>query len=391
VSFEIDEKRVIDLLRSILRINTENPPGDEAPAARILAEYLKPLGFEAEFYEPEPERTSLLAVLRGEGAGRSLLLNGHTDIGPIGEGWTVDPLGGQIIDGKIYGRGAGDMKSGIAAMACAAEAVAKSGIRRKGDLYLAFVADESSGGHKGSGHLIKHADIKADMAVVCEPSWGHIGIAHRGVVWVRIALQGKSGQAANPDSGVNAISYAGKVISALDRELPGVLEKKSHDLLPQPCYSFGTIGGGTKTNVIAESCDITIDRRTIPGESVDEVLGEIKEICEDALSGSDISISVKDDMVVEPSEISADADVVKECRIALQEVIDMEPILGGAGGFADAHWFTNNLNIPTAIFGPWYLHFDGGSVSDIPDEFNYVEDIIKGTRVYAHLIANVIG
>ncbi len=391
MDFEIDEKRIISLLRSIVSINTENPPGNEAPVAHILADYLPPLGFEVEFFEPEPRRTSLLAVLRGEGGGRSLLMNGHTDIGPIGEGWTVDPLGGEIVDGKIYGRGTGDMKSGIAAMACAAEAVVRSGLKRRGDLYLAFVADESSGGHKGSGYLVEHARINADMGVVCEPSWGHIGIAHRGVVWVRLTLRGKSGQAANPYSGVNAISYAGTVISALNRELPKILAQKNHDLLPQPCYSFGTIDGGTKTNVIAEVCTVTMDRRTIPGESVEEVLGEIKGICDDALSGSGITISVEKDMVVEPSEIPADADVVRECRKALQQVIDMEPILGGAAGFADAHWFTNNLNIPTAIFGPWYLHFDGGSVSDIPDEFNYVDDIFRGTRVYAHLIANVIG
>lgn len=391
MAFEIDEAKIIDLLRSILRINTENPPGNEAPVARILADYLQPLGFETEFYEPESGRTSVLAVLRGEGGGRSLLMNGHTDIGPIGEGWTVDPLGGEIIDGKIYGRGAGDMKSGIAAMACAAEAVVKNGLKRRGDLYLAFVADESSGGYKGSGYLVEHAKIRADMGVVCEPSWGHIGIAHRGVVWVRLTLRGKSGQAANPESGVNAISHAGTVISALDRELPGILAQKSHELLPQPCYSFGTIEGGTKTNVIAEVCSITIDRRTIPGESVEEVLDEIKGICDDALAGSGITVSVEKDMVVEPSEIPADADVVHECRKALQQVIDMEPILGGAAGFADAHWFTNNLNIPTAIFGPWYLHFGEGSVSDIPDEFNYVDDIVKGTRVYAHLIANVTG
>ena len=316
-------------------------------------------------------------------------MNGHIDIGPIGDGWTKDPLGGEIANGKIYGRGTGDMKSGIAAMVCAAEAVVKSAIPRRGDLYLAFVADESSGGHLGSGYMVKHARIKADMGVICEPSGGHIGIAHRGVVWVRVTIHGKSGQAASPSSGINAISHTARVIAALEKNLPPVLGEKTHRLLPSPTFSLGTISGGVKTNVIAPSCTFTIDRRTIPGETAGEVTGQIKDICSKTLEGTGADISIEIDMIVEPSEILEDAVVVKECRNALRSIIDMEPILGGAGGFTDAHWFTNDLGIPTAIFGPWYLHFTGGSISDIPDECNFLDDIVKGTMIYARLIANV--
>jgi len=390
MKFLVEEKKVIDLLRSILRVNTENPPGNESPVAHLLGDYLKPLGFEIQYFEPEPNRTSLLGVLRGEGGGRSLLMNGHIDIGPIGEGWTMDPLGGEIKDGKIYGRGTGDMKSGIAAMVGAAETVLKSKVKRRGDLYLAIVADESSGGHKGSGYLIKNADIKADMGIICEPTGGHIAIAHRGVVWVKIALTGKSGQAARPLSGINAISYAAKVVNAIDGELPNILRQKKHCLLPSPTHSFGTIKGGIKTNVIAEQCNITIDRRTLPGESTETVLSEIETISSNALKGSNVQLKVEYDMVVEPSEILEKAQVVHECKKALKKVIEMDPIIGGTGGFTDAHWFTNDLQIPSAIFGPWYLHLGDGSVSDIPDEFNYIEDIKKGTEVYAHLISNVI-
>jgi len=391
MKFQIEEDKVVDLLRSILKINTENPPGNERPVAHLLGDYLRPLGFDIQYYESEPQRTSLLAVLRGEGGGRSLLMNGHTDIGPIGEGWSVDPLGGVIKDGKIYGRGTGDMKSGIAAMACAAEAVVKSDLKRSGDLYLAFVADESSGGHKGSGYLIKNAEIKADMGIICEPSGGHIGIAHRGVVWVRLTLIGKSGQAARPLSGINAISHAAKVINAIDNQLPKILQNKTHPLLPSPTYNFGIIQGGIKTNVIAGQCDLTIDRRTLPGESTSYVLGEIEQIASNALKGSNVQLQVKYDMVVEASEISEESQVVNECKKAAKDVLGMDPVIGGAGGFTDAHWFTNDLGIPCCIFGPWYLHLDEGSVSDIPDEFNYIEDIIKGTEVYAQLIGNIIG
>ena len=389
--FDIDPDDVIDFLRSILAINTENPPGNEEPVARVIADRLMPLGFEIEFFEPEPKRTSLMAVLRGEGGGRSLLMNGHIDIGPIGEGWTKDPLIGEIEEGKIFGRGTGDMKSGIAAMVSAAEAVIASGLKRKGDLYLTFVADESSGGHKGSGYLISRAKIDADVGVVCEPSGGHIGIAHRGAVWMSVEIAGKSGQAMRPTSGVNAISCAARVISALDRELPPILEEIRHSLLPGPCFSFGTISGGIKTNVIADRCSFTLDRRTLPSESTEDVIEQVRTIAERAILGTGASVTVRAEMVVEASEVPPDLPIINECRRALAKAVDMEPVLGGSGGFTDAHWFTNDLDIPTVIFGPWYLHFGDGSISDIPDEHNYIEDIIAGTHVYAHLIANIIG
>jgi acetylornithine deacetylase/succinyl-diaminopimelate desuccinylase-like protein len=317
-------------------------------------------------------------------------MNGHIDIGPIGEGWTKDPLIGEVEDGKIYGRGTADMKSGIAAMVCAAEAVIASGMKRRGDLSLTFVADESSGGHKGSGYLVSRANIKADAGVVCEPSGGHIGIAHRGTVWMSVEVIGKSGQAMMPTSGVNAISCAAKVIAALDRELPAVLEEIRHPLLPGPCFSFGTISGGVKTNVIADRCVFTLDRRTVPGEGTEEVMEQVRTIAERALLGTGAQVFVKAEMVVEASEVSSDLPIIDECKRALAKIVDMEPILGGGGGFTDAHWFTNDLGIPTVIFGPWYLHFGEESISDIPDEYNFVEDIVTGTHVYAHLIANII-
>lgn len=391
MNFKVDEKKVINLLRTILKINTENPPGNERPVAEILENYLKPLGFKTKLIEPEPNRTSLFAILQGVGGGRSLVMNGHIDTGPIGKGWSMDPLGGEIKDGKIYGRGTGDMKSGIAAMISAAEIIVNSGIKRRGDLYLTCVADESSGGHKGTGYLIKHTDIGADMGIICEPSGGNIGIAHRGVVWMEITINGKSGQAARPWSGKNAISYMGKVISAIDNKLPKILEKKTHKILPSPTYNFGIINGGIKTNVIAEKCVLKVDRRTLIGENTSDVINEIKEICEDVINNSEVEVTVKPIMIVEPSGIKEDAEVVKECRKALKDVINKEPQIGGTGGFTDAHWFTNNLGIPTVIFGPWYLHLDDNrSISDIPDEYNYVEDIVIGTEVYANLIANII-
>jgi len=388
----VDDRGTIQLLQSLLHFHTENPPGNEGPAARFLADYLRPLGFETQYYESAPERGSLVARLPGEGGGRSLILNGHLDIGPIGTGWTKDPWGGEIEEGRIYGRGTGDMKSGIAAMVSAATAVVRSGLRRRGDLILMPTADESSGGQLGMGHLVRAGvRVAADMAVVCEPTFGDIGIAHRGAVWVEITVIGKSGQAARPASGINAILGMSRVLGALADRLAPRLAGRTHPLLTPPSLNPGLIEGGVKPNVIAERCQVVLDRRTLPGEKEEAVLDEIRETAEGALAGSGARAEVRARMSKPGSEVSPDAAVVGECRRAFQSVTGRTPSFHGSVGYTDAHWFNLDYGIPAAMFGPWYLHRPSGSISDIPDEFTYVEDILIGTRVYAQLIANVVG
>jgi acetylornithine deacetylase/succinyl-diaminopimelate desuccinylase family protein len=388
----VDEQGTIELLQSLLHFHTENPPGNEGSAARFLADYLRPLGFETEYHEAAPERGSLIARLRGAGGGRSLILNGHLDIGPIGTGWTRDPWGGEIEQGKIYGRGTGDMKSGIAAMVAAATAVVRSGIRRRGDLILMPTADESSGGHLGMGHLVRSGvRVSADMAIVCEPTVGDICVAHRGAVWVEITVTGKSGQAARPTSGINAIMVMGRVLNALATDLPPRFAAKTHPLLPVPGLNAGLIEGGVKPNVIAETCRVMLDRRTLPGELTDAVLEEIRAVAERAIVGTGARVGVRAQMVKPGSEVAPDSAVVAECRRAFEAVTGRTPGISGSAGYTDAHWFNLDYKIPAAMFGPWYLHRPTGSISDIPDEYNYTDDVLVGSRVYAQLIANVIG
>lgn len=392
VTGHVDDRETIALLQRLLRLNTENPPGNEGVAARFLAAYLEPLGFETEYHEPAPERGSLVARLRGTGGGRTLVMNGHLDIGPIGTGWTKDPLGGEIEDGKIYGRGVSDMKSGVAAMVSAARAVALSRIPRRGDLILLPTADESSGGRLGMGHLVTTLrDLRADMAVVGEPTVGDVCLAHRGAVWAEIVVTGKSGQASRPASGVNAIMAMGRVLRALETDLAPRLAGKTHPLLPAPTVNAGLIDGGVKTNVIAERCRVVVDRRSLPGERTEDIVTEIHESAAHAVEGTGARVAVTVIMAKPASEIPADAPVVVECIRAFETVVGRRPAVRASPGYTDAHWFNLDLGIPAVVFGPWYLHPPAGSISDIPDEHNYVQDVLTGTRVYAQLIANVIG
>jgi acetylornithine deacetylase/succinyl-diaminopimelate desuccinylase family protein len=388
----VDDREAIALLQRLLRINTENPPGNEAPAARLLAEYLRPLGFETEVHEPVPERGSLVARLRGAGGGRRLVLNGHLDIGPIGTGWTRNPLGGEIEAGRVYGRGVSDMKSGVAAMVSAARAVARSGMSRRGELILMLTADESSGGRLGMGRLVPALGAcPADMAVVGEPTVGDVCLAHRGAVWAEIVVTGKSGQASRPASGVNAIMAMGRVLRALETDLAPRLAGRAHPLLPAPSVNAGLVEGGVKANVIAERCRVVVDRRSLPGERTEDIVAEIRECAARAVDGTGADVDVDVVMAKPGSEVAADSAVVVECIRAFEAVLGRRPALRGTPGYTDAHWFNLDLGVPAAVFGPWYLHAPAGSISDIPDEHNYVEDILIGTRVYAQLIANVIG
>jgi acetylornithine deacetylase/succinyl-diaminopimelate desuccinylase family protein len=392
VTGHVDDRETIALLQRLVRINTENPPGHEGPAARMLEAYLRPLGFETEYYEPAPERGSLVARLRGAGGGRTLVMNGHLDIGPIGTGWTKDPLGAEIEGGRIYGRGVSDMKSGIAAMVSAARAVVASGMPRRGDLILMPTADESSGGRLGMGHLVRTLPpLRADMAIVAEPTVGDVCLAHRGAVWAEIVVTGKSGQASRPASGVNAIMAMGRVLRALETDLAPALAAKAHPLLPAPSVNAGLIDGGVKANVIAERCRVTVDRRSLPGERTEDIVAELRECASRAVAGTDARVEVAVVMAKPASEVPADAPVVAECVRAFEAVVGRRPAVRASPGYTDAHWFNLDLGIPAAVFGPWYLHPPAGSISDIPDEHNYVEDVLTGTRVYAQLIANVIG
>ena len=284
------------------------------------------------------------------------------------------------------------MKSGVAAMVSAARAMARSGMPRRGDLILMPTADESSGGRLGMGHLVKTLrGLRADMAVVGEPTVGDVCLAHRGAVWAEVVVVGKSGQASRPTSGINAIMAMGRVLRAFETDLAPRLAAKTHPLLPAPTLNAGLIDGGVKPNVIAERCRVVVDRRSLPGERTDDIVAEIRECATRAVAGTGARAEVTVVMAKPASEIPADAPVVAECIRAFEAVVGRRPALRASPGYTDAHWFNLDLGIPAVVFGPWYLHPPAGSISDIPDEHNYVEDVLTGTRVYAELIANVIG
>ncbi len=393
---KINEAGLVEFLQALVRIPSINPPGQEGPAAELVASRLRQFGLAVEIFGPEPSRPSVVARLKGTGGGPTLLLNGHTDVQPAGSGWKHDPFGGEIEGTRLYGRGSIDMKAGIAAMVYSVEAIVRAGLQLKGDLLITAVADEVGGGHQGTGFLVRSGKIKADMAVVCEPTGDSVNVAHRGTVWIDIEVRGKSAHGGRPWLGVNAISKIAKIARAIEDELVPSLQDRKHPLLPAPTINLGTIHGGNKFNLVADHCVLQVDRRTVPGETVEEVLHQMEEICAVVRKREmePFEYSVREVMHVTPAEISPENPIVIECKRAYREILGTEPGIGSTAGFEDMH-FLMDAGIPTAMFGPYRRQQKSDpaffTTSGMADEYVDIPDVVTAVRIYTHLIQNILG
>ncbi|MBI4279292.1 MAG: M20 family metallopeptidase [Armatimonadetes bacterium] len=391
---QVSEEALAAFLQALVRVPSINPPGGEGPVAAIIAARLRELGADIQVVESDPGRANVIAHFQGTGRGPTLLLNGHMDVQPAGHGWTRDPFGGEIEDGRLYGRGVVDMKAGVAAMVVAAEIVRRAGIRLAGDLVLTAVADEVSGGYKGTGFLTQMGLLRADAAVICEPTGERVNVAHRGALWLEIEITGRSAHGGRPWLGISAISKAAKIVRAIEEELLPRLQGRTHPLLPSPTINLGTIHGGDKFNLVADRCLLQIDRRLIPGETIPQAVAEVEALCEAVRAADDqpFGCTVRDVMHLPPAEVSPDEMIVQECLRAYREVTGRPAGIGATAGFEDAH-FLLAAGIPTAMFGPYRREPPGArwfSSSGMPDEHVYLADVVTTARIYARLIRNVL-
>jgi acetylornithine deacetylase len=215
-NIQINNDALLRLLQELVQINSVNPSlsntGEgEGKIARYIGEYLDKLGLEIHYQELEQNRVNVIGILKGTGAGKSLILNGHTDTVSIGQ-MEIDPFKPKQKNGKMYGRGALDMKSGVAAQIMAIQSLIEAGITLKGDVILTFVADEEYASI-GTEAVLK--DYSADAAIICEPTNLDIIIAHKGFIWTKIEIFGRAAHGSMPDKGIDAIIKAGKVLTAI--------------------------------------------------------------------------------------------------------------------------------------------------------------------------------
>ena len=395
-SQNINHAGVATFLADLIRTPSVNPPGNEGAVAALMTAKLSALGLETMTVEAAPGRPSVIGKLAGSGNGPTLLLNGHMDVQPPGHHWTRDPFAATIEGRRMYGQGAMDMKAGLAAIVYALEYLKDTGCRLAGDVIVTAVADEVCGGHLGTGYLVGEGLVRADMAVVCEPTGDTVRVAHRGALWLEIGVSGKSAHGGRPWLGVNAVSKVARIIAAIEDELVPSLQERTHSLLPAPTINIGSIEGGTKVNLVADHASIQIDRRMVPGEDADAAEAEVVNLCRAFCSADteDWSVNVKRLMHVTPGEISADAPIVKACQSAHRTVTGEEAVIGSTAGFEDAH-FLLEAGIPTAMYGPYRRternedpHFTS---SGMADESVDLDDVARAARIYAQLMIDQLG
>lgn len=375
---------VVAFTQALVRAESVNDPArgrSEAPAAELVAEQMRAFGWEPLVEEVESGRPNVLAVLDGDRPGPTLLFEGHTDVVTAGprELWSVDPFGGEIRDGRLYGRGAADMKAGVAAMLFAADAVARGPF--PGRIVVAALCDEE-GLMLGAKHFCRSELARSvDAAIVCEPEGWEICLAQKGALRVRLDARGKMAHGAMPHRGLNpapALAAFVRAVGELQRRLHA--EHGEHPALG-PAYLTPTViqaGDPLQVNVIPETGWLAVDIRTIPavdhGALLDALREDAARIAAD--TGAALELSVIDDR---PStETPEDAPVVRALAAAHAAALGEPPAYGGVPGATDGTILWRELGIDVAVYGP-----GGKWIAHQVDEYVEVEEIERYTEIYA--------
>jgi acetylornithine deacetylase len=340
---------LVDLLSRLVAIDSVNPslvPGGagEAEIAGFIAGWARSAGLEVETLEATPGRPSVIVRARGTGAGRTLLLCGHTDTVNV-EGMS-DPHVPRIDGDRLYGRGAYDMKAGVAAALIVTREAARLGLA--GDVVVAAVADEE---HESIGVQEALRATAADAAIVTEPTELQITIAHKGFVWSEIEVTGRAAHGSRPHLGVDAIVKMGPVLSSIGA-LDEALEERTHPLVGRGSVHASQIEGGVELSSYPARCVVGLERRTLPGETAADVEAELASLLDRCRAAdSELAAAQRTLLVRGPFEVDASAEVVETVRAAAADVLAAPAAIGGASYWADAA-FIAAAGIPTVMFGP---------------------------------------
>ena len=339
----------VAMTRVMLEIPSVNPALEaggtgEAAMAAQTASWLADWGFETRVEEVEPGRTNVVARI-GEGD-RHVLLNGHLDTVGVG-GMTVPPYGGVDGEGRLMGRGAVDMKSGLAAILAAAHRWSLSPGR--GVVTVALTCDEE---HASLGmQALVDEGVEAQVAIVAEPTSLTLMPAHKGFAWVEVAFQGVAAHGSRPDVGVDAIRHAGALLGELDALEASLSSRTPHPLLGNASFHAGTIRGGSAWSIYPEACVLTLERRTLPGEAPEIFLSEVEAALKRVQERvPDVDAALRLDMVRPASEVAVDHPLCQGL-LSSMEAEGLSPRVEGMTAWVDAA-FLNEAGIPAVCFGP---------------------------------------
>jgi succinyl-diaminopimelate desuccinylase len=395
---------VVAFTADLVRIPTVNPPGElYAECAHRLGERLAECGFEIEYLTAEgrPEHTTthprvnVVGTRRGNGPGPVVHLNGHIDVVPPGAGWTVDPFGGAVHDGKVWGRGTADMKAGIAAAVYASEALRRAGVELPGAIEVSGTVDEESGGFAGVAHLAEIGRIargRTDYVIIPEPlNVDRVCIGHRGAYWFAVTTHGRMAHGSMPFLGQSAIDSMGAFLEAVRTELQPALAGRATRMPVVPPGAAratlnvnGVSGGqpvdGIQTPCVADRCRAVFDRRFLIEESFESVKAEIEALlAKMALRTPGARCELEDLMVVHPTQAPEDSPLVLALQRNVAAVMGRAAAIVASPGTYDQKHVARIAGVEHCVaYGPGVLE-----LAHQPDEWCSIEDLVNATRVLA--------
>jgi acetylornithine deacetylase len=388
----VDEPGLVALLSRMVKIRSYSAGGEEGRIARFMADELAALGLEVTLQEVQPARLNCVGRWPGTGGGLSLMLNGHLDTNPAGEGWTRDPLGGETDDRFVYGIGVSNMKAADAAYVAAMRGIRRTGVRLRGDVVLAFVVGELQGG-VGTAHLLRQG-VRADRFVVGEPTDLSALTLHAGSLEYELVTRGLTRHLSKMEEGVDAIEHMVRAMQAL--------RAMSFSGPDQPEYravrrlAIGVIQGGLgpeyhdwRPSLLADRCRIRFAVRYGPGQTPESVEADLEAVL-DGLRRADPAFAAElrpnrgpHRLVMEPFEVPRDADIVRTVVEAHRAELGEDPAVGAIAPYR--FYGTDAAHLAGAgmlglVYGP------GGKYNTMPDERVEIRDVCAAARVYARTI-----
>ena len=367
---------VVDLLRDLVAIDSVNPSlveggAGEAAIAQFIGDWMRHAGFDVRVDEIAPGRVNVVAVAEGAGGGPTRMLCGHTDT--VGVDGMAAPFAPDIRDGRLYGRGAQDMKGGVAAMMAGAAAWVTSGRRGSGRVILAAVADEE---YASIGAEAFAREWRADEAVIPEPTDLDLGVAHKGFSCAEVVVHGRAAHGSRPADGRDAILRMGRLLNRIEARDQSLRKAHGHVLLGAPSMHTGTIRGGSSLSTYPAECVLQVERRTIAGERTGVCVEELEQMAA-ALRAEDPEFECEIRLLLAqpPYLVSPDADVLHSLGVAVTQRFGTRPVTG-LSYWTDAA-ILGEAGTPTVIFGP-----RGAGLHGV-EEYVELDDVIGCRDVFA--------
>ncbi len=403
---------MVAFLHDLVAIPTINPPGENyVTCAERIGAQLGEFGYDMRYVPADgrPEHTAqhprvnVVGRMRNTEPRPLLHFNGHFDVVPVGNGWTVDPFAGEVRDGKVYGRGTSDQKAGIAASIFAIEAIRRAGVRLSGCVEQSGTVDEESGGFAGMAYLAEHGYVnreRTDFVILTEPlNVDRICLGHRGVYWFEVATIGRTAHGSMPFLGVSAIGKMADFIAALERDLKPVLSQRTTSMPVEPpearhasininSISGGQHGGGLQTPCVADRCEAIFDRRFLLEEPLENVRAEIQHILDRlAVNDSDFRYQTKDLLTVLPIQTDSKCQLVTAMAGAVRDVLGTDPpLIASPGTYDQKHVMRLGLVEQCVAYGPGILH-----LSHQPDEYCRIDHLVHASKVMALTAMRLLG